>query len=641
MRALLKVKHNLKREMPLSVLSFDISGSQIDGARDYQEDAFLITHLGDADADSAGSMVIVADGMGGHAAGNVASNMAVQTFNRHLSKNFPNENISSVLYEAVLQANGSITATVSETAALKGMGCTLVACVLERGQLRWVSVGDSHLYLLRNGTLTKENADHSYGGFLDRMAEAGTPVEAEAGFSRNMLMSALTGDDIAEIDCPQSPLALKRGDRLILSSDGLDTLDHPEIISICKANSAPKACVDALLQAVDGAGAPRQDNTTVIVVDVTEKAEAALEIVAVPAPRLEEVAPARPTVSAARTSLPVSDEQPRKFSGGIIAVLVLAIVAVGGGGFWFVQQQSGQAPPTDIEIEAPTPGVDSDAAPTEEVTPPSVEVKVPDRPSQPAASAKPKASTATASAKRGQFRDSLRGGGQGPLMTWIRAGTFTMGNPLAMNADERPEHSVTVKSFAIGVHEITVGDYRKFVEASGAKLPKLGPMADQNDVPITFISWNDALAYAKWLSQQTGKEYNLPTEAQWEYAARAGTDTAYWWGRELGRSNAHCFACDTGLDPRQPTAVGRFKPNAFGVYDTAGNAQEWVYDCFHGSYAGAPSDGGVFEGGECNLRVLRGGGYGSGPDRMTNSARDKLRVDRGNDQSGLRVVRRN
>ena len=101
----------------MSVLSFDISGSQIDGARDYQEDAFLITHLGDADSDSAGSMVIVADGMGGHAAGNVASNMAVQTFNRHLSKNFPNEAISNVLYEAVLQVNGSITATRAISAA--------------------------------------------------------------------------------------------------------------------------------------------------------------------------------------------------------------------------------------------------------------------------------------------------------------------------------------------------------------------------------------------------------------------------------------------------------------------------------------------------------------------------------------------
>ena len=626
--------------MPLSVLSFDISGSQIDGARDYQEDAFLITHLGDADADSAGSMIIVADGMGGHAAGNVASNMAVQTFNRHLSKNFPNEHISSVLYEAVLQANGSITATVSETAALKGMGCTLVACVLERGQLRWVSVGDSHLYLLRNGTLSKKNADHSYGGFLDRMAEAGTPVEAEAGFSRNMLMSALTGDDIAEIDCPDSPLELKRGDRLILSSDGLDTLDHPDIINISKAHASPKACVDALLQAVDNAGAPRQDNTTVIVVDVVEKSEAPLEIVAAPAPRVEEVAPARAKVSTAHTSLPVDDDQPRKFSGGIIAALVLAVIAVGGGGFWFLNQQPSQAPRTAIEVEPSEPKQASEPAPAGEATPPTPEIEEPTA-AEPVARPTAKPSTATAGAKRGQFRDGLRGGGQGPLMTWVRAGSFTMGNPLAMNADERPEHNVTLKAFAIGVHEVTVADYKKFAQATGTKMPKLGPMADQDDVPITYVSWNDALAYAKWLSQQTGKEYNLPSEAQWEYVARAGTDTAYWWGRELGRGNAHCFACDTGLDPRQPTAVGRFKPNAFGVYDTAGNAQEWVYDCFHSSYEGAPADGGVFEGGECNLRVLRGGGYGSGPDRMTGSARDKLRVDRGNDQSGLRVVRRN
>ena len=641
MRALLKVKHNLKREMPLSVLSFDISGSQIDGARDYQEDAFLITHLGDADADSAGSMVIVADGMGGHAAGNVASNMAVQTFNRHLSKNFPNENISSVLYEAVLQANGSITATVSETAALKGMGCTLVACVLERGQLRWVSVGDSHLYLLRSDTLTKKNADHSYGGFLDRMAEAGTPVEAEAGFSRNMLMSALTGDDIAEIDCPESPLTLKRGDRLILSSDGLDTLDNQEIIRICKAHAAPKACVDALLQAVDDAGAPRQDNTTVIVVDVIEKADAPLEILAAPAPRVADVAPGRPTLSAARVSLPVDDDQPRKLSVGIIAALVLALGAVVGGGVWFLNQQPGTGPTTEIEIEPPAPDQASSSEPDADVTPSTMTVEKPTTPAQPVVNANPKPSTATASAKRGQFRDGLRGGGQGPLMTWIRAGSFTMGNPLAMNASERPEHKVILKSFAIGVHEITVGDYRRFATATGTKMPKLGPMAEQDDLPITYVSWNDALAYAKWLSQQTGKEYNLPTEAQWEYVARAGTETSFWWGRGLGRGNAHCFACDTGLDPRQPTAVGRFKPNAFGVYDTAGNAQEWVYDCFHSSYDGAPDDGSVFEGGDCNVRVLRGGGYGSGPDRMTSSARDKLRVDRGNDQSGLRVVRRN
>ena len=621
--------------MHLSVLSFDISGSQIDGARDYQEDAFLITHLGDADTDSAGSMVIVADGMGGHAAGNVASNMAVQTFNRHLSKNFPSDNVSNVLYEAVLQANGSITATVSETAALKGMGCTLVACVLEHGQLRWVSVGDSHLYLLRDGKLAKKNADHSYGGFLDRMAEAGTPVEAESGFSRNMLMSALTGDDIAEIDCPESALQLRKGDRLILSSDGLDTLDTPEILSTCQAQATPKGCVEALLRAVNDAGAPRQDNTTVIVIDVIEKADAALEIEAVPIVRAAQVERPYPEVSAARPSPQMAHDAAPQRSTGLMVAAVLALIVVGAGGYWFfMQQRNHGAPAAVVEPGKPSPTADDEIVEMEPVQP------------EPVTPATPTPVTATtevkpAPAPHGQFRDALRGGGQGPLMTFVPAGNFTMGNPLALTADERPEHPVSVKPFAIGVHEVTVGDYRRFATAGGVKMPKLGPLADQDEVPITFISWNDALAYTKWLSQQTGKEYVLPSEAQWEYAARAGTNTPYWWGRGLGKGNAHCFACDTGLDPRQPTAVGRFKPNPFGLYDTAGNAQEWVHDCFHPSYAGAPDDASVFEGGDCTVRVLRGGGYGSGPDRMTNSARDKLRVERGNDQSGLRVVRRN
>ena len=141
--------------------TFDISGAQIDGARDYQEDAFLITHLGEGEG---GSLVIVADGMGGHAAGNVASNMAVQTFNKHLTGNFPSEHLPQLLNEAILQANNSISETVRETAALKGMGCTLVAIVLEENRLRWVSVGDSHLYICRDGQLRKLNADHSYGG---------------------------------------------------------------------------------------------------------------------------------------------------------------------------------------------------------------------------------------------------------------------------------------------------------------------------------------------------------------------------------------------------------------------------------------------------------------------------------------------
>src|SRR3990172_7167948 len=158
------------------VLQFELAGSQIDGAREYQEDAFLITHLTNADGNPS-ALVIVADGMGGHAAGNVASNMAVQAFNKQVSANYPSGNPADILHECVLKANASIRETVKETPALAGMGCTMVAAILEGNKLWWASVGDSHLYLLRDKELIKKNADHSYGGYLDLIAGGGTPAK--------------------------------------------------------------------------------------------------------------------------------------------------------------------------------------------------------------------------------------------------------------------------------------------------------------------------------------------------------------------------------------------------------------------------------------------------------------------------------
>ncbi|MGE0485847.1 MAG: SUMF1/EgtB/PvdO family nonheme iron enzyme [Gammaproteobacteria bacterium] len=623
----------------MATLSFDIAGSQIDGARDYQEDAFLITRLGDSDSEGAGSLVIVADGMGGHAAGNVASNMAVQTFNRHISKNFPNEDVSNALYEAVLQANGSITATVAETAALKGMGCTLVACVLEQDKLRWVSVGDSHLYLLRGGELSKRNADHSYGGFLDRMAAAGTPVEAEAGFSRNMLMSALTGDDIAEIDCPAEALTLVSGDRVILSSDGLDTLASETIVEICAGAPLAKQCVEALLQGVTDAAAPRQDNTTVIVIDVIEKVEA---VPAEPPPAPVAEAPAAPpVVESEAPTFVVEDAPPRKSPLPLVAAAVLGLAVLGGAGFWFMNRAPAP-PPAAVVVDNEAPAatdddlVDMEAVEDDTITPGTV-APAAQPPATPAV-----AEPAVASGPSGQFSDALKGGGKGPLMVWIPGGRFTMGGRLPTDdPHEFPAHAVTVQPFAMSVNEITIAEYKRFARASGTHLPNLAGVAgaDEANFPMIFISWNEALAYTKWLSQQTGQEYTLPSEAQWEYAARAGSDSDYPWGRDLGRGNAHCIACDTGLDPRQPTAIGRFNANKFGLYDMAGNVQEWVYDCYHPNYDSAPGDGSVYEGGDCTVRVLRGGGYGNGPRQLRSAARDKFRFDKGNDQTGIRVVR--
>ena len=175
-------------------LKFEISGAQIDGARDYQEDSFLITHLQAGDETGQVSLVIVADGMGGHAAGNVASNLAVQSFNKYVTSHYPSDSVPSLLKEAINEANNAIASTIKETSALKGMGCTLVATLLVNNKMYWVSVGDSHLFHIQDKSLTKRNADHSYGGYLDRMAAEGNEVNEENGYSRHMLLSALTAN---------------------------------------------------------------------------------------------------------------------------------------------------------------------------------------------------------------------------------------------------------------------------------------------------------------------------------------------------------------------------------------------------------------------------------------------------------------
>ena len=163
-------------------LYFEIAGDQIDGARDYQEDAFLTTYIDDDAGQSKGSaLVVMADGMGGHAAGNIASNLVVSTFNKNFTGQFGKAEASGILNASLLKANDALSASIKETPALDGMGCTMVTAVFTKGKVYWVSVGDSHLYVLRDQKLDKKNEDHSYGGYLDRMKAQGVDVEAEAG----------------------------------------------------------------------------------------------------------------------------------------------------------------------------------------------------------------------------------------------------------------------------------------------------------------------------------------------------------------------------------------------------------------------------------------------------------------------------
>jgi len=214
-----------------------------------------------------------------------------------------------------------------------------------------------------------------------------------------------------------------------------------------------------------------------------------------------------------------------------------------------------------------------------------------------------------------------------PEMVVIQPGSFRMGDLGGDgSADERPVRTVTiVKPFAIGKYEVTVPEYRHFARATALGLRIQGNWV-LGDRPVVNVSWWEATAYANWLSEQTGRRYRLPTEAEWEYAARAGTETKYWWGNEIGRNRANCFDCGSEWDRNQSAPVGSFHPNPWGLHDTAGNVQEWVQDCRNDSYGGAPTDGTAWESGTCDQRQTRGGSWIGKPDQLRSAARSNCRA---------------
>jgi len=241
------------------------------------------------------------------------------------------------------------------------------------------------------------------------------------------------------------------------------------------------------------------------------------------------------------------------------------------------------------------------------------------------------------------FRDRLKSGADGPEMVVIPGGKFRMGDIQGKHGkDELPVHEVHIKKpFAIGRYEITFDQYDEFAKATDRKL------ADDEGLgrgrqPVIRVSWNDAVAYAEWLSGQSGMRYRLPTEAEWEYAARARTETPYWWGNEVRQGLANCRVCGSKWDGKGTAPVGSFKPNAFGLYDTSGNVSEWVRDCRHENYQGAPADGSAWEekdGGDCGVRGIRGGMWLWAHDYVRSSSRMWNRPSFSGRALGFRLVR--
>ena len=209
-----------------------------------------------------------------------------------------------------------------------------------------------------------------------------------------------------------------------------------------------------------------------------------------------------------------------------------------------------------------------------------------------------------------EYADPLSSGGNGPEMAVIPAGSFRMGC-LAANAcaeSERPARTVTIaRPFSMSKHEVTFDDFDRFVRATGRERPDDTGWG-RGRRPVINVSWEDANDYASWLATETGRHYRLPTEAEWEYAARAGADTAYAWGETLATGEANCTGCGRrSLDRSVPT--GSFRANAWGLHDMHGNVWEWVEDCWNESYDGAPVDGSAWTQGDCGRRTLRGGSW--------------------------------
>ena len=223
-----------------------------------------------------------------------------------------------------------------------------------------------------------------------------------------------------------------------------------------------------------------------------------------------------------------------------------------------------------------------------------------------------------------------------PEMIVLPAGEFMMGG----YGFEGPQHKVLfAKPFAVSKFEITF-KYWDACVAVGRCGQYRPPDEDWGRAtrPVIYVNWDDAQSYVAWFSKMTGQIYRLLSEAEWEYAARAGTQTVYSWGDQIGIGNANCDGCRSKWDNRMTAPVGSFKSNPFGLYDMHGNVWEWVQDCYEDYYNGAPTDGSA-RSGDCSNRVVRGGSWFNPPNSVRSGKRDRLAPGLRFNSQGFRIAR--
>jgi formylglycine-generating enzyme required for sulfatase activity/class 3 adenylate cyclase len=319
----------------------------------------------------------------------------------------------------------------------------------------------------------------------------------------------------------------------------------------------------------------------------------------------------------------------------LIFLLSITLLIIAGGALWYmllqprgkVREQASApiSPTTELPKAPPAPApAAKQAAPQPPPAPsPSVQPTAPEVPPVPPPSAQPTApqpqpspsvapaakqaaplpQPATPAAPTTQPTTQLASSVRVPEMTELRGGSFAMGS----NEDitERPVHQVTIKPFSISKFPITVREWNDCAAAKACGFTATG----RDDAPVTNVSWSDAKQYVAWLAEATRKAYRLPSEAEWEFAARGGTQTKYWWGDQLQPGMANCKNCTDGAAAEQPVKVGNSKPNPFGLYDMGGGVDQWVEDCWHKNYQGAPVDGSPWVGGDCTSHVIRSGSW--------------------------------
>ncbi len=312
----------------------------------------------------------------------------------------------------------------------------------------------------------------------------------------------------------------------------------------------------------------------------------------------------------------------------IAAVAVIFLLAVGLGTYlalpflqaWQNPQPSGRPAPTAM----PT------SPPSEKGTP---------------AAARPSVAAPSKVKALGEFAERLSSGGTGPVMVTLPAGSFMMGSPAHMPySDERPQFKASLGSFAISKYEITFRDYQKYVRSSRQRMPSDNGWGD-GDRPVINVSWHEADAYAHWLSLQTGHEYRLPTEPEWEYAARAGSSTLFGWGNQINKNTpqANCGVCGSQWDGAQTAPVGQFPANDFGLHDVIGNVMEWTSGCYHINYAAAPEidNGWSWDKtqADCDQRMIRSSAFNTYKRDIRITRRQAFSANSRSNNLGFRVVR--